>query len=164
MIETIAKNFSSALLNFADVDQHPSYWIDRTGEDEIGNVISAAAIARACFRSKRCRVLLLSPTNDVQASRCGKFQAFADGQEHTQTIVGRLCETASNSEASDTDALQLVVQQREEFGARSRVFLENAEQARRFHHRILLLNSAHHHAEMFCLNDHTNATGMQCLH
>jgi predicted ArsR family transcriptional regulator len=82
MIETIAKNFSGALFNFADVDQHPSCWLDRTGEDKIGNIIAAAAIARICFRSKRCRILLVSPTGDVQASRCGKFQAFADGQEH----------------------------------------------------------------------------------
>src|ERR1700758_1176693 len=82
MIETIAKNFSGALLNFADVDQHARGWVNRTSEDKIGNVIAAAAIARICLRSKRCRVLLLSPTNDVQASRRGKFQAFADSQEH----------------------------------------------------------------------------------
>src|SRR5207249_10735312 len=36
-------------------------------------------------------------------------------------IVGRLCETASEIVASDTDALQLIFHQREEFAARSRV-------------------------------------------
>src|ERR1041385_4785366 len=93
MIETIAKNFSDALLNLADVDQHSSCWIDRTGEDEISNVIAAAAIARICFRPKRCRVLLFSPIGDVHASRCGKFQAFADGQEHGVTPFNQM-ETA----------------------------------------------------------------------
>src|SRR5262249_8986784 len=80
VIETTAKNFSGALFDFANVDQHPSCWIDGTGEDEIGNVIAAAAIPRICFRSKRCRVLLLSPTGDAQAARGRELQAFADGQ------------------------------------------------------------------------------------
>ena len=69
MIETIAKNFSGALLNFADVDQHPSCWIDRTGEDEIGNVIAAAAIARIRFGAKHGQVFLLAPMFGVQPPR-----------------------------------------------------------------------------------------------
>jgi hypothetical protein len=42
-------------------------------------------------------------------------------------IVGRLCKAAFKFEASDTDALQLVVQQREKLGTRSRVLFEHAE-------------------------------------
>src|SRR5437764_6523502 len=79
VIETITKNFAGALLNFADVDQHPGCWIDRTGEHEIGNVIASAAITRICFRSKRCCVLLFSPTCVVQASLRGKFHTLTDG-------------------------------------------------------------------------------------
>src|SRR5262245_31401047 len=85
VIETIAKNFSGTLFDFANVDEHPGCGIDRTGKDEIGDAIAAAAIPRICFRSKRGRVLLFSPTGDVQASRCRKFEAFADGQQHEVT-------------------------------------------------------------------------------
>src|SRR4029453_8881286 len=85
MIETIAKNFSGSLLNFADVDQHPSCWIDRTAEDEIGNVIAAAAIARICFRTEHGQVFLLAPIFDMQPPRGRKFQTLADGEKHNVT-------------------------------------------------------------------------------
>jgi hypothetical protein len=43
-------------------------------------------------------------------------------------IVGRLCEAAFKFEASDTDALQSILKQREKLGTRSRVLFENAKQ------------------------------------
>src|ERR1700758_2988090 len=46
MIEAFAHDFTGALFNFADVNQHPCRWIHRTGEDKIGDVIAATAIAR----------------------------------------------------------------------------------------------------------------------
>src|SRR5437868_15287646 len=40
-------------------------------------------------------------------------------------------------------------QQREEFGTSARVLFESTEQTGSFHDRVLLLDAAHHHAEMF---------------
>src|SRR5215470_16422557 len=55
-------------------------------------------------------------------------------------------------------------QQREEFGPGARVFLERAEQAGGFHYRVLLFNSAHHHAKMLRLDHDTDAAWLQAFH
>jgi len=52
-----------------------------------------------------------------------------------------------------------ILQERQKFGARSGIFFENTEQARCFHHGVLLFNTTHHHAEMFRLNDHPTPRG-----
>ncbi len=58
----------------------------------------------------------------------------------------------------------LVFQQREEFRARSRVVFESSEQTGGLHDRILLLHTAHHHAEMFGLYDHGDPGGFETSH
>jgi len=45
--------------------------------------------------------------------------------------------------------LRLLFQEREEFGTSARVLFESTEQTGSFHDRVLLLDAAHHHAEMF---------------
>jgi hypothetical protein len=60
--------------------------------------------------------------------------------------------------------LPLFSQQREEFGASARVLFERAEQAGRFHHRVLLFDPAHHHAKMFRFHHDSDTGGLQTFH
>ncbi len=57
-----------------------------------------------------------------------------------------------------------VLQQREEFGARPGVVLENTEQTRRFHYRVLFFNASHHHAKVLRFHHHCHARGFQAVH
>src|SRR6266481_4621098 len=60
--------------------------------------------------------------------------------------------------------MKLFFQEREKFGPRARVVLERAQQTRSFHDRVLLLDSAHHHAQMFRLHDYSDAVGLETFH
>src|SRR5205807_760786 len=79
VIETCAHNFAGALLDFTDVDQHSCCWIDRSVEDEIGDVIPTAAIACVRFRAESAQVLSIAPVANVQTPGSREFEALADG-------------------------------------------------------------------------------------
>src|SRR5206468_9609657 len=66
--------------------------------------------------------------------------------------------------ASDTDALQLIFQQREKFGTCTGVFFKSAQKTGSLHDRILFLNASHHHAKMFRFHYHGHARGLQAIH
>src|SRR5205814_6925145 len=72
----------------------------------------------------------------------------------TQNSTGKMPVVQDRLEAY----LPLFFQEREEFGTSARVLFECAEQAGRFHDRVLLLDSAHHHAKMFRF-DHDSDAG-----
>src|ERR1700726_4828800 len=80
-------------------------------------------------------------------------------------------ETNSRREAENSSRLltvrsmtALFFQQREEFRARPRVFLERAEQTGSFHDRVLFLDSAHHHAEMFRFHHDRDTIRLETIH
>src|SRR5262245_20387621 len=56
VIEPFTHNLARALFDFADVDQHSRCWIHRAGEDEIGDVITTASVARIRLRSESALV------------------------------------------------------------------------------------------------------------
>ena len=60
--------------------------------------------------------------------------------------------------------LPLLFQEREEFGTSARVLFESTEQTGSFHDRVLLLDPAHHHAEMFRFHDDGDAVWFQTVH
>src|SRR5712691_9721414 len=66
--------------------------------------------------------------------------------------------------ASDTDAPQLLFEQREKFRARAGVILERTKQTGSLHHRILLFDAAHHHAKMFRFYHHRDTRRLQARH
>ena len=82
MVEAVPQDPADPLLDFADVHQHPRRGIDDAGKNEIGDVISPGAITRGCLRAESRQVLGLAPFFDEQAPGCGKFEPFADRQEH----------------------------------------------------------------------------------
>src|SRR5262245_58226500 len=82
VIEPLPHNRASALLDFADVNQHSRNRIDGTGEDKIGDVITTASVARFRFRTKNGQIFALAPLGDMQATRSRKFEALAYRQEH----------------------------------------------------------------------------------
>src|SRR5437764_6792166 len=59
---------------------------------------------------------------------------------------------------------KLLFEQREEFRARARVFLERAEETGGFHDRVLFFDPAHHHAKMFCFHDNRDAVRLETIH
>src|SRR5215831_8784405 len=87
MIKPVSKNSPGALLDFADVDQHARGRIDGPSENEIRNVVSAAAIPGVCLRAEHSQVFLLAPILDMQPPRGREFQAFADCEEHNNHPV-----------------------------------------------------------------------------
>ena len=64
MIEAFAQKFAGPLLDFANVNQHSGGRIHWTAEDEIGDVIAAAAIARLRLGTERTEVLAFSPISN----------------------------------------------------------------------------------------------------
>ena len=82
VIETFAKDFTGALFNFADVNQHSCRWIHGTGEDEVGDVIATAPVTRVRFRAEGAQVFSIRSIANVQTPGGGEFQALADCKEH----------------------------------------------------------------------------------
>src|SRR4029077_16584245 len=80
----------------------------------------------------------------------------------SQQIVGDLCETATL--ASDTDALQSILQKREKFGTCTGVVFKSAQKTGGLHDRVLFLNTPHHHAKVLRFYYHSHARGLQAIH
>ena len=58
----------------------------------------------------------------------------------------------------------LILEEREKFGARSRVVFESAEQTGSLHDRVLLFHAAHHHAEMLRFHHDRHARRFKTPH
>ena len=84
VIETLAHDFTRPFFDLADVNEHSRRWIDRPSKDEIGHVITTASVARVRFRAKSAEVFSVAPLLNVQTARGGKFQPFANGEEHPE--------------------------------------------------------------------------------
>jgi hypothetical protein len=82
VIKPLPHNPARALLDFADVNQHSGSRIDGTGENEIGGVIATASVARLRFGTENRQIFVLAPTVNMQATRSGEFETFADRQQH----------------------------------------------------------------------------------
>ena len=82
MIEAFAHDFTGPLFYFADVNQHPGRRIHGTGEDEVGDVIATASVARVRFRAESAQVFSIAPIANVQTPGRREFQALADCQKH----------------------------------------------------------------------------------
>src|ERR1700732_1638518 len=95
MIKCIVDNPTGALFDFANINEHAGFGIDSAGKYEVGDIISASAVAGSAFGPERNEVLGVRPAADVKTQRGRKFEAFANRQQHDARIVGRLCETAS---------------------------------------------------------------------
>src|SRR5262249_31431270 len=79
MIEPCANNFAGALFDFANVNQHPCGWIDRTGENKIGDVITTAPMARTRFAAESAQIFSIAPVINAQTPGSGEFEALANG-------------------------------------------------------------------------------------
>src|SRR5260370_2447359 len=144
VIEMVVDNFSCALLDLADINKHSVAWIHRAGKNKIRGVVAAGAVKRLRLRTKSDRIFAVGPAGYKQAARSGKFEAFADRQEH--------------------DDATLFLDEREKFRTCARIIFERAEQAGSFHDRVLFLDPAHHHAQMFGFDHNGNPTRMQSAH
>ena len=93
VIEILVNNSASALLDFADVDQHPGLRIDASGKNKIGHVVAAGAVSRCALRSERDQIFAFRPARDKKPARCGKFEPFTNRQSNIRhdESVGRLC-------------------------------------------------------------------------
>src|SRR5437667_24316 len=78
-IESCSHNFASALFDFADVNQHSCYWIDRPGKNKIGDVIAAAPIARTRFGAESAQIFSIAPIANVQTASRRELEALANG-------------------------------------------------------------------------------------
>ena len=86
MVETVAQDPADSLLDLADVHQHPRRWVDDAGKNEMRDVISPGAVARRGLRAERRQVLGLAPLFHEEPPGGGKFEAFADRQEHDASV------------------------------------------------------------------------------
>ena len=68
VVEPLPHNPARAVLDLADVNQHSRSRIDRTGENEIGDVIATAPVACIRFGPKSRQIFDAAPTVDVQAA------------------------------------------------------------------------------------------------
>src|SRR5882724_5751225 len=93
MVVAIVNDFTGALLDFADIDQHSGGRIRLTGKNKVSDIVTAGAVTRGAFFTEKLAVLFCGEFRCKQPPRSGEFDAFADGEEHNE-IVGRLCETA----------------------------------------------------------------------
>jgi hypothetical protein len=89
VIKPLSHNPARALLDFADVNQHPGSRIDGTGENEIGGVIATASVARFRFGTKDGQIFVVAPFGNMQATRSRKFESLADGQKHESANTPR---------------------------------------------------------------------------
>src|SRR5260370_28301800 len=105
----VVDNFSCALLDLADINKHSVAWIHRAGKNKIRGVVAAGAVNRLCLGTKSDRIFAVSPAGNKQAARSGKFEAFADRQEH--------------------DDAALFLEEREKFRTGARIIFARAEQA-----------------------------------
>jgi hypothetical protein len=78
VIEAFARDLTGAIFNFANVNQHPGRRIHRAGEDEVGDVIATAPVARVRFRAEIGQVFSIAPIANVQTPGGGKFQSLTD--------------------------------------------------------------------------------------
>src|SRR6188472_3064425 len=103
VVEPLPHNPAGALLDLADVNQHSRSRIDRTGENEIGDVISTASVVCIRFGAKILQILDVAPTVDVQATGGREFESFADGQKHDVIpSSSNRCSTRCQSRISQT--------------------------------------------------------------
>src|SRR4029077_1179974 len=83
VIKPLPHNPARALLDFADVNQHSGSRIDGAGENEIGDVIATASVARFRFGTKDGQIFVVAPFGNMQATGSRKFESLADGQKHS---------------------------------------------------------------------------------
>ena len=128
VIEPRVQHFLHPRFDFADVDQHAVGRVDLAGENKKGDVVSPGSVARRGLGAESGGVFLVRPAGLEKRRR----EAENSRRLLTVSSIGRS-----------------LAEQRQKFAPGARVVFEAAEEARRFHDRILLLHAAHHHAEMF---------------
>src|SRR5438309_8370168 len=82
MVVAIVNDFTGALLNFADVDQHSGGRIGLTRKNKVGHIVAAGAVTRGAFFAEKFAVLFCGKFLCEQPTRGGEFDAFADGEKH----------------------------------------------------------------------------------
>ena len=81
VIEAVVDHTPDPTLDFADVNQHPGLRPDRAGENKIGDIIAAGAVARRTLRAKALQVFLGAQFRIEEPPRSGEFESLADGQK-----------------------------------------------------------------------------------
>ena len=90
MIEVFLNHPPRAFLHFADIDQHSVRRIGWSGKNKVGDVIAAGTVNRSGLRSEGNEVLAIRPTPNKQTAGRGKFEPFADRQEHCGSALSNL--------------------------------------------------------------------------